>query len=75
MNSYGEFKDAQRILLQYPSGLIEKIEWADESHTEIKSTLYFPANMDPNTDIFTLRTLKPSESIKGKLWYRQNVID
>lgn len=75
MDSYGDFKDAQKILLQYPSGLIEKIEWTDESHTETKSTVYFPADMDPNTDIFKLRTLKPGESIIGKLWYRQNVID
>lgn len=75
MDSYGDFKDAQKILLQYPSGLIEKIEWADESQTEIRSTVYFPMNMKPNADIFELRTLKPGESIIGKLWYRQNVID
>lgn len=75
MDSYGEFKDAQKLLLQYPSGLVEKIEWADESHTEIKSTLYFPVNMKPNTDISALRTLNPGECIKGKLWYRQNIIN
>ena len=70
MDSYGDFKDAQKILLQYPSGLIEKIEWTDKSHTETKSTVYFPVDMDPNTDITELRTLKPGESIVGRLWYR-----
>lgn len=75
MDSYGEFKDAQKILLQYPCGLVEKIEWTDNTQTEIKSTVYFPVNMDPNTNIDALRTLKPGESIIGKLWYRQNEID
>ncbi len=73
MDSYGEFKDAKKILLQYPSGLIEKIEWADGSQTEIKSSAYFPMDMNPKADISELKTLKPGESIIGKLWYKQNV--
>ncbi len=73
MDSYGEFKDAKKILLQYPSGLIEKIEWANGSQTEIKSTAFFPMDMNPKADISELKTLKPGESIIGKLWYKQNV--
>lgn len=75
MSSYAEFNDSTKILLQYPSGLIEKIEWADESRTETKITAYFPVNMDPNTDISSLKVLKSGEAIKGRFWYKQNIVD
>lgn len=75
MSSYAEFNDSTKILLQYPSGLIEKIEWADKSRTETKITAYFPVNMDPNTDISSLKVLKSGEAIKGRLWYKQNIVD
>lgn len=69
MDSYGEFDDAKRILVKYPSGLIEKIEWGDNNKTRTKSTIYLPVNMDADADIFALRTLKPGESIVGFIKY------
>lgn len=69
IDGYAELNDAYRIIAKYPSGLIEKIEWADESRTELKSTIYLPVNVEADVDIFALRTLKPGESIEGKMWY------
>ena len=69
MDSYGDFDDARDIIVKYPSGLIEKIEWTDESKTLTKSTIYLPVNIDADADIFALRTLKPGESIIGKIRY------
>lgn len=75
MNSYGEFKDAQKIFVKYPSGLIEIIEWSDSEHKETKRKTYYPADCASNTDVFELRTLEPNESIVGTLWYRQNIVE
>ena len=75
MDKYAELNDASTIIAKYPSGLIEKIEWEDEQHTTIKSTVYLPVNIPANADIFSLRTLKPGESIKGQLWYKNREID
>lgn len=75
LDSYYEFDDAYKILVKYPSGLVEKIEWADDSKTLTKSTIYLPVNLDVNADIFTLRTLKPGESIKGRIWYTVDEIN
>ncbi len=61
INSYGEFKDAVRIVAKYPSGLTERTEWKDASKTEIKSKVYLPVNVDIVTDMDSLRTLKPGE--------------
>ena len=69
INSYGEFKDARRIVFKYPSGLIEKIEWEDDDKTQTKSTIYLPVGMNADADIFALRTLNSGERIEGKLWY------
>ncbi len=69
IDGYAELNDAYRIIAKYPSGLIEKIEWADESRTELKSTIYLPVNVEVDADIFALRTLKQGESIEGKMWY------
>ncbi len=70
INSYGEFKDAVRIVAKYPSGLTEKTEWKDASKTEIKSKVYLPVNVDIVTDMDSLRTLKPGECIEGVIWYQ-----
>ena len=69
LDSYYEFDDAYKILIKYPSGLIEKIEWTDESQTMTKNTIYLPVNIEANADIFILRTLKHGESIEGRIWY------
>ncbi len=70
INSYGEFKDAVRIVAKYPSGLTERTEWKDASKTEIKSKVYLPVNVDIVTDMDSLRTLKPGECIEGVIWYQ-----
>ena len=70
-----KINDASTIIVKYPSGLIEKIEWEDEKHDALKSTVYLPVNMTSDTDIFSLRTLKPGESIKGQLWYKNREVD
>ena len=75
MNSYGDFDDASEILMKYPSGLIEKIEWVDDKKESTKSTLYLPVNLDVNTDIFALRTLKPNERIVGRILYSFDKVD
>lgn len=75
MNSYGDFKDAQKIFVKYPSGLIEIIEWSDSEHKETKRTTYYPADCASDTDVFELRTLEPGESIVGTMWYRQNSVE
>ncbi len=69
MDEYAEFNDCEFIVLKYPSGLIEKIEWVDETKQETKRTIYLPVNFDANTDVTTLRTLKPGESISGIMHY------
>ncbi len=40
MKDQEAFNDAEYIVLKYPSGLIEKIEWADDSKSKTKSTVY-----------------------------------
>ena len=75
LDSYYEFDDAYKILAKYPCGLVEKIEWADDSKTLTKSRIYLPVNLDANADIFTLRTLKPGESIEGRIWYTVNEVN
>ncbi|MDE7397900.1 MAG: PKD domain-containing protein [Oscillospiraceae bacterium] len=69
VDSHGEFKDGIQVVAKYPSGLIEKTEWADSSKTKTKSTIYLPVGMNADVDIFELRTLKPGESIMGTIWY------
>ena len=75
IDKYAELNDASTIIVKYPSGLIEKIEWEDEQHTTLKRTVYLPVNMTSDADIFSLRTLKPGESIKGQLRYKNREID
>ena len=75
MDSYGDFDDACDIIVKYPSGLVEKIEWTDTSKTLTKSTIYLPVNMDADADIFALRTLKPGESIIGKIQYSLDTVE
>lgn len=75
MNSYGDFKDAQKIIVKYPSGLIEIIEWSDSGQKETKRTTYYPVDCASDTDVFELRTLKPGESIVGTMWYKQNSVE
>lgn len=75
MDSYGDFDDACDIIVKYPSGLVEKIEWTDTSKTLTKSTIYLPVNMDADADIFVLRTLKPGESIIGKIQYSLDTVE
>ena len=75
IDSYGKFTDGIQVVAKYPSGLIEKTEWIDDSKTEIKNTIYLPINMDTKTDILSLRTLNPGESIVGKIWYQLNEVD
>lgn len=74
MGSYGEFKDAKRIVLKYPSGMIESIEWEDEEQNQIRKTVYLPVGIDntkqlEENDYFDLRTLNSHESIVGILYY------
>ncbi len=69
-NIYSEYyNDAYRVVLKYPSGLIEKIEWSDETHTLTKSTLYVPVGTDNNADNFKLKVLRADESIIGMMYY------
>lgn len=75
MSSYGEFTDAQKIFVKYPSGLIEIIEWSDSGHTKTKRTIYYPVGCASDTDVFELRTLEPNECIVGTMWYQQNAVE
>ena len=75
IDSYGEFKDAERIIAKYPSGLIEMVEWTSKDKTDVKRTVYLPVNMDADEDIFALRTLKPGEYITGMIWYSMKEVD
>ncbi len=73
MDSYGEFKDADRIVLKYPSGMMEIIEWEDVAQTKTKKTVYLPVGVENTTkfiesDYFDFRTLEPHESIVGILY-------
>ena len=73
MGSYGEFKDADRIVLKYPSGMMEIIEWVDDAQTKTKKTVYLPVGVENTSkliesDYFDFRTLEPHESIVGILY-------
>lgn len=69
MKDHLEFNDAYAIVLRYPSGLIEKIEWTDDSKTDTKSTIFLPVSVSHNVDIFTLRTLEKGQEIKGVVYF------
>ncbi len=75
IDSYGEFTDGIQVVAKYPSGLIEKTEWTDDSKSTVKSTVYLPIYMNIDTDILSLRTLNPGERIVGKIWYQLNDAD
>ena len=64
-----EFNDAEYIVLKYPSGLIEKIEWADNEKKATNSTFYLPVTVSHNADILTLRTLEKGQKIEGIIYY------
>lgn len=74
MDSYGEFTDARMILVKYPSGMIEKIEWSDDKTDTIR-TVYLPVDMESNTDIFELRTLEADPKITGIIYYNFNEVE
>ncbi len=70
MGSYGEFKDADRIVLKYPSGMMEIIEWVDDAQTKTQKTVYLPVGVENTSkliesDYFDFRTLEPHESVVG----------
>lgn len=69
MSTYTEFNDAEYVVLKYPSGMIEKIEWTDENKTATKSTVYLPVTVSHNVDVVTLRTLEFGEQIEGVIYY------
>ena len=75
MKDKEEFNDAEYIVLKYPSGLIEKIEWADDSKSETKSTVYLPVTVSHNVDLVSLRTLEKGQKIEGVIYYSFREID
>ena len=75
MQDKEEFNDAEYIVLKYPSGLIEKIEWADDSKTKTKSTVYLPVTVSHNVDLVSLRTLEKGQKIEGVIYYSFREID
>ena len=47
MESFPEFYDADRIVLTYPSGMVMRLTWADEAHSDTVHTHYTPTNFKP----------------------------
>ena len=79
MGSYGEFKDADRIILKYPSGMMEIIEWEDDAKTKTKKTVYLPVGVENTSklvesDYFDFRTLEPHESVIGIMYRNINTV-
>lgn len=80
MGSYGEFKDADRIVLKYPSGMMEIIEWVDDAQTKTKKTVYLPVGVENTSkliesDYFDFRTLEPHESVVGILYRNIHTVE
>ncbi|MDE6030971.1 MAG: hypothetical protein K2G32_05055, partial [Oscillospiraceae bacterium] len=71
--------DIEYVVAKYPSGLIEKIEWIDDSKNKTKSTIYLPVGEDPiltnneeelPKEVAKYRTLEPQQAITGIIVYR-----
>lgn len=75
MSIFEDINDAEYIVLKYPSGLIEKIEWSDDSKSETQSTVYLPVTVSHNVDLVSLRTLEKGQKIEGVIYYSFREID
>lgn len=76
---FGNINDVEYIIAKYPSGLVEKIEWVDNTKAATKSTIYLPVDADPiitddenelQNKTAKFRTLEPQEAITGIIAYK-----
>ena len=73
ISEHSELNDSERIIYKYPSGLIEKVEWADKEHTELTKKVYLPVGINyteeyAGNDYLYFRTLNGGESIVGIIY-------